>query len=115
MNVQKTGVLVEDKDQGKCPKAATPSKSSAHPKRQGSPSPDQASSPSPNKSDEKNGSQPSKEQPSKEQAYNFVCPQEDVAKNPLTNKAIQDSALDCSYTTGGCKYNAVRWNVERIW
>ena len=122
---QASGALTSNKDGcpkkalQQCPSNQSPKKNDPSPnrgKREGS-QPDSSSSP--NQSTGKPVSQPSKDQPSKDQpskdqpAYKFKCPQKDLAQNPLTNEVIGDSALDCSYSTSDCKYNTVRWDVER--
>ena len=61
---------------------------------------------------------PSKPKPSSPpatpQPCNFRCPQQDLAKNPLTDEAIREPSLFCSYSTphcetcSFCKYSTVR-------
>jgi len=96
----------------------------SHPKRTApSPTRDKGSdswpnpkpTPSPSPSPWKPGPQPPKELPCK-----YRCPRKDLAKNPLTDGAIRDSFLYCSYSTPDCKtcsfckYSTVRWDVEQI-
>ena len=75
--------------------------------------PDPKPTPPPSPPPWKPGTQPSRQQP-----CNCRCPQKDLAKNSLTNGAIRDSFLYCSYsrpdceTCSFCKYSTVRWDVE---
>jgi hypothetical protein len=56
--------------------------------------------------------------PSTPQPCNFRCPQQDLAKNPLTDEAFRDSHLFCSYSTPHCKtcsfceYSTVRQQAD---
>jgi len=59
-------------------------------------------------------------EPPKQQPCKYRCPLKDLAKKPLTNGAIRDPVLYCSYSTPDCetcsfcKYSTVRWDVEYI-
>ena len=56
--------------------------------------------------------------PSSQPPCNFRCPQQDLAQSPLTDEAIRDSCLFCSFSTSHCKtcsfckYSTVRLRVE---
>ena len=80
---------------------------SSHPKRT-APSPTWGKSsdswynskptPSPSPSPWNSGPKPPNQKP-----CDYRCPQKDLAKNPLTDGAIRDSSLYCSYSTPACK------------
>ena len=56
----------------------------------------------------------SETQPPKQKPDNYKCPQQDLAKNLLTDEVIQDSSLLCNYSSDcKCKYSTVRWVAER--
>ncbi|KAF9649464.1 hypothetical protein BDM02DRAFT_3113663 [Thelephora ganbajun] len=75
------------------PKRAVPSP--ARHKRSDSPSSTPSTRPSPSKP----GPQPPTQQP-----CNFRCPQNDLAKNPLTDEAIRETSLFCSFFTPHCNH-----------
>ena len=57
-------------------------------------------------------------QPPKQKQCDYRCPQKDLAKNPLTDEAIRDGLLFCSYSSPECKscyfckYSAVCWVAD---
>lgn len=86
------------------PKRAAPSPTSEKRSHsQYSPRPKRSPSPSSSRN-------PSPQLPT-QQPCNYRCPAEDLAKSPLTDEAIRNSSLYCSYSSE-CKYSTVRITLE---